>query len=120
MLTIVAPTLFPTKLEIKENILVYNHKRVLRQGNDQGAMMILGELTTSSVLVVEVRFVGKGRHQILTGIERLSCPRLTRAGVGSLKGVLFWQKCVGILFSFMEDKEEEAFNAYPHSSSDQE
>lgn len=41
LLTIVVPTLLPTKVETRENIKVYNLKRVLRQlGYDQGTMMI--------------------------------------------------------------------------------
>lgn len=49
-------------------------------GYDQGAVRILGDTGTSDALVVEARFIGVGRDQILAGLDKLFWPPLGRIG----------------------------------------
>lgn len=104
LLIIVAPTLFPNKLDSATRVVAYNLQLVLRQ--DQGAVWILGKIISSSVLVAEGKTVGEGHHQILANAVRLFCPGLPRAGVKLPRGVFLCQNYVGSSFLFVAKKED--------------
>lgn len=70
-------SLLSIKLESRENISVYIPHRVLRQfGFNQRTVQSIGDVSNSSVLVVEDMFVGTGRLQVVAGVKRLFCPGL--------------------------------------------
>lgn len=62
------------------------------------------ELSTSSALVAEARFIGSGVSQILVGTKKHFWPGLARVGLRSLGGVLFWYKCLGPINTFIKDE----------------
>lgn len=70
LLTVVAPALFPLKLETKERVVSYNLQRIMRQfGFDQGSVMFASETALSSIHNSESKFIGEGRDQILSSVE---------------------------------------------------
>lgn len=96
MMTIVAPTLLPTKSESCEGLAVYNSQRVMRQlGYVQGTVRISEDMNTYDVIVVEA-FIGKGKDQILAATDKLFRPALGRVGVSAL----YWQRSIEGLQSF--------------------
>lgn len=82
MLAILAPTLLQHKLESREDVLVYNPQKVLRQlGDNQGVVRSVGDMSYSSALVAENKFVSKSRVEFLLRAHWLFCPRLGREGL---------------------------------------
>lgn len=84
MLEIVAHSLLLVKLESRENIFVHIAHRVLWQfGYEQRMVQSIGDMSCSSVLVVENKFVDIRRLQILAGAKKLFCLGLEWCTSGS-------------------------------------
>lgn len=104
LLEILAPTILPSKVDSEETITIQGVLRQLRF--DQGMVTITGELSISSALVVEARFIGQGVHQILASKQRFFSPRLACARVRSPGRELYWQKCVGFMNAFVTEQDK--------------
>lgn len=68
MVVVIAPTLFPSKLESGKGVAIYSPKRVLRQlVYDEGIVSISRDTGNSLATLEDERFIKDGKYSILAG-----------------------------------------------------
>lgn len=88
LLAMVPPTFLPSKLELGENITVYNHQQVLSKFDyNQEIVRVQGDTSFPDTLVAENQFVVEGKDGDILWFKRIFYLRMGRDGVISFGGL---------------------------------
>lgn len=86
--------MLPLNIENGEAITTYNPQRLMRQfGFGQGALVVLGE-SCLGIWEAEGRYTNTEREALLADWDSIFWPSISREGVLSVGGALYWLRCL--------------------------